>query len=183
MSAHYLDSGALLSACGTYRYSLWRAWDAVAVPRVALWLMTNPSDADGTRDDPTLTRCVRFSQAWGCTGLVVGNLQAYRTPYPAALAVAAASGVDTVGPANTAVLAALLAAPETALVIAAWGAHENNALSVPHLLEFARAAERQLHCLGRTSDGSPLHPLARGKSFVPYTRQPVLFRGLGEEAP
>ncbi|NTX54831.1 DUF1643 domain-containing protein [Myxococcus sp. CA039A] len=175
MSCPYLDSGALLSACGQFRYALWREWDQVSAPRVALWLMTNPSNADGLLDDNTLARCVGFSQAWGCTGLVVGNLRAYRTPYPAALAKRVAAGVETVGPANDTVVAALLAAPETAVVIAAWGSHDNNLERITGVMALVRAAGRSLHCLGLTADGSPKHPLARGKSFVPYSQQPLAY--------
>ncbi|QQR47710.1 DUF1643 domain-containing protein [Myxococcus xanthus] len=182
MSCRYLDAGALLSACGTYRYSLWREWDQVAAPRVALWLMTNPSDADGETDDNTVARCVRFSQAWGCTGLVIGNPRAFRTPYPKELAARTAEGVDTIGPANEAVLSALLSAPETAVVIAAWGNHSNNVGRVEGVVALARTVGRQLHCLGLTGDGSPKHPLARGKSFVPYSQQPIPFEPVRIEA-
>jgi hypothetical protein len=49
-----MQRGAKVSECGRYRYALTRSWDAGA--REALFVMLNPSIADGTRDDPTVRR-------------------------------------------------------------------------------------------------------------------------------
>jgi len=58
----HIESGATIDDTGTYRYALWRTWDAVK-PRM-LWIMLNLSTADGKSDDPTIRRCVGFAHAW-----------------------------------------------------------------------------------------------------------------------
>jgi hypothetical protein len=75
-----VKSGAELSACRTYRYRLWRQWDADLAPVV--WVMLNPSTADESADDPTIRKCIGFAQRWGYGGIEVVNLYAYRSPDP-----------------------------------------------------------------------------------------------------
>jgi len=70
---------AVLSDCGTYRYSLTRRWS----PGPLLgWVMLNPSRADALVDDPTIRRCVGFARRWGFAGIVVRNLYALRATDP-----------------------------------------------------------------------------------------------------
>src|SRR5262249_6763346 len=114
MGQHLLAAGhrATFSPCRRYRYALQRRWaDGPAV----CWVMLNPSSADEHRDDPTIRRCVGFSQSWGYAGLVAVNLFASRTPDPAALW----SVADPVGPGNDAAIRG--AAAGASLVVAAWG--------------------------------------------------------------
>ena len=47
--------------------------------------MLNPSRADGSVNDPTITRCINFAKSWGYGRLEVVNLFAYRTPKPSLL--------------------------------------------------------------------------------------------------
>ena len=75
--------GAELSGCGRYRYKLWRIWDPDLPP--ILFVMLNPSTADANSDDRTIRRCVAFAKRDGFGRLLVGNLFAYRTPYPRVL--------------------------------------------------------------------------------------------------
>ena len=42
----------------------------------------NPSIADESFDDPTLTRCINFAKDWGYGGLIMVNLFAYMSTYP-----------------------------------------------------------------------------------------------------
>ena len=79
------QSGADFSECGRYRYKLWRTWDDVRP--VVMFIMLNPSTADATADDPTIRRCIGFAHDWGYGGVRVGNLFAWRTPYPQRVAV------------------------------------------------------------------------------------------------
>lgn len=44
--------------------------------------MLNPSTADASVDDATITRCIGFAKLWGYGGLYVGNLWAYRATDP-----------------------------------------------------------------------------------------------------
>src|SRR4028119_2392792 len=86
--------GAIFDPTRTYRYALWRTWDA-ARPPVAFVLL-NPSTADARRDDPTIRRCANFARTWGFGGLEVVNLFAFRATHPTDLKCAA----DPVGPQN-----------------------------------------------------------------------------------
>jgi hypothetical protein len=71
---------AVISPCGLYRYRLTRTWDAVRWS--AAFVMLNPSTADAVDDDPTIKRCVGFAKRWGCGGIVVANLFAFRSADP-----------------------------------------------------------------------------------------------------
>jgi hypothetical protein len=149
--------GATFSSCGTYRYTLRRAWGAG--PIVA-FIGLNPSTADAMKDDPTIRRCVRFARDWGFDGLVMLNLFALRSTDPNALLAAD----DPVGPGNDEVLAAVC--EQAALTVEAWGAF-------PRASERARQLDRvgilqNAAVLGRTKDGHPRHPL-----YMPADARPV----------
>lgn len=80
MSNLFNTDGAEISEDGKYRWRLWRVWDQ-ALPRV-LWIMLNPSTADATENDPTLKRCISFSEKFGFGSLEVVNLCPERSPDP-----------------------------------------------------------------------------------------------------
>ena len=151
------QSGAEFSACGRYRYKLWRVWD-VGLPPV-MFIMLNPSTADATNDDPTIRRCIGFARDWGYGSVRVGNLFAWRTPYPSALRVA----LDPVGRENDGALLEL--ANGAALVVAAWGIH--GAWSGRGQIVRKRFSHR-LHALGMTKSGEPAHPLRLRRTSRPF---------------
>jgi hypothetical protein len=140
--------GATLDPTGRYRYHLWRSWDT-DLPR-AVFVGLNPSTADAERDDPTLRRCVAFARSWGCGGLDVVNLFAWRATKPADLKRAA----EPIGADNDRILRELAAQAEHR--IACWGVHgawQDRGARV-------RAAMGPgWQCLGVTRDGHPRHPL------------------------
>lgn len=76
-----MQSGAVIT--GDYRYLLWREWNSN--DKTVSFIMLNPSRADGSVNDPTITRCINFAKAWGYGRLEVVNLFAYRTPKPSLL--------------------------------------------------------------------------------------------------
>ncbi len=143
-------SAALLSPCGSYRYSLSRIWGDGSI---VAWVMLNPSVADASVDDPTIRACVTFSKAWGYSGLVVVNLFALRSPDPAILSW---DWTAAVGPDNVGTLERVIWGNEH--VVAAWGAHAVNGQDEV-VRRIARCAGRTLYCLGRTKSGQPRHPL------------------------
>ena len=150
---------ASLSDDGLYRYGLERCWEPelYGAARVGiLWVMLNPSTADGTRDDPTLRRCIAFSKAWGYSSLEVVNLYARRTRDPKIL-----SGFrDPVGPDNAWNIQQAIG--RSMFVVAAWGTRPKimqGDLQAVRVLEALRFGGRKVHCLGINQDGSPRHPL------------------------
>lgn len=157
-----------MSRCGAYRYHLWREWDA-SLPRMLL-IMLNPSRADHTRDDHTITKSIAIARHLGCGRLDVGNLAAFRSPHPADLRKTG----DPVGPRNDHHLARMLR--DSDLVVCAWGA---NAAILPGRTEavrrLIRKSGRAAWALKLTNGGYPSHPLARGKGFVPVQVQLVPF--------
>lgn len=139
---------AVISACGLYRYLLQREW--LGGYGRALFVMLNPSTADATQDDPTIRRCIGFAKAWGCAGLEVVNLYAYRATKPADMLAAG----DPIGPANDSHIRA--AAHRAKVIVAAWGANaaRDRSVAVRSLL-----SDHTMHALGLTKDGHPRHPL------------------------
>lgn len=145
----HMRRAAELSDCGTWRFTLTRAWGPA--PAV-VFVLLNPSRADADRDDPTLRRCIGLARAAGAGGLCVVNLFALRTPDPRALARAP----DAVGPGND---AAVLRAARAGQVICGWGnggARRGRGAAVAALLRGAGVA---LWHLGLTATGAPRHPL------------------------
>lgn len=192
-------SDALLSACGTYRYTLGR--NLIDVPsrmtarqietivgddpeveatpesiqrshKPCLFVMLNPSTADASLDDPTIRRCKGFAQREGCTFLTVVNLFALRSTDPDELA----RHPEPVGVENVTHISRELRRHNPSLghlVIAAWGAH-------PMARHFGvtairdRLREEGALCLGMTKDGEPRHPLylRADAALIPWTRRP-----------
>lgn len=150
---------AEISPDGRYRYSLDRRWEDG--PKVT-WVMLNPSTADADVDDPTLRRCIAFSQAHGFGALEVVNLFALRSSDPAALLTAD----DPVGPDND---RALDRAAFADRLVYGWGAWLTNLprRDRARLPAMDYAMEDRLLwfnstpplCLGRTRAGAPRHPL------------------------
>lgn len=161
-----MESDALISPCGQYRYWLTRKWDDTRFTLPII--MLNPSTADASVDDPTIRRCIAFARQRGFGGIRVMNLFSFRSPSPAAMKAA----IDPVGPGNDGFLNDMLrAVAEIGIpVLAAWGTHGSFRRRDMMLGSFAKLAGAQLVCLGTTKDGHPKHPLyVKGdQPFVPF---------------
>lgn len=145
-----METSALISDCGSYRYWLKRVWDGHE--KLACFVMLNPSTADASEDDPTIRRCIGFAKREGATGLVVVNLFALRSTNPAKLKTA----VDPVGSENDAHVDWAINTVEGP-VICAWGAAP---FATKRAAAFAeKYSAHNLKCLGQTATGSPRHPL------------------------
>lgn len=148
-----VSRGADLSPCGHYRYQLTRALPTGA--GVCVFVMLNPSTADGLKDDNTIRRCLGFVQGWGFRELRVVNLFAWRATQPRDML----NQLDPVGPDGDGWI--LRATADSALTVAAWGAHGSPTVRrrADHvralMLEHGRAA----HHLGLSKAGHPKHPL------------------------
>lgn len=159
-----MESSAVMSDCGRYRYRLSRTWDASSPPIV--FVMLNPSTADAETDDPTIRRCLGYTRRWGYGCLIVVNLYAYRTTRPGELWRVD----DPVGNENDDHIRAAfdLASASTGLVVAAWGAHAATSRAVQ-----VSGSAPSLTALALTKQGQPRHPLYIRKTAVPFRWTPA----------
>lgn len=196
---NYISSGATISPDGKYRYRLWREWrngntpeqnwlwmeyenGGVAVdgagsplgtPKSVLFIMLNPSTADGETDDPTIRRCVGFCKAWGYDRLEVVNLFAFRTKSPFEL-MALNDSDDPVGPNNVSTIKSLVADEDAfsggnvGKIICAWGNHGAHLGQNETVLGWL--GDRERFALRVSKDGHPGHPL-----YLPATSAPIPF--------
>ncbi|WP_343302864.1 DUF1643 domain-containing protein [Chitinophaga niabensis] len=158
-----MKKGATISECGIFRYSLWRLWDEKPI---VLFIMLNPSTADGDFDDPTIRRLIGFCQRWGTGGFYVGNLYPYRTSSPAILNEWWGSfdnwhEMIDANKENQCLVKEM--AIKASYCVIAWGANGmSKGLRTSEEYRYV-TGELQLFCLGVTKAGFPRHPL-----YVPY---------------
>jgi hypothetical protein len=158
---------AIFSKDWRHRYLLGRVIRPSDKPRLALWVMLNPSKADASVDDATVRRCRGFTTDWGYDGFEIVNMYSYIDTFPVNLL--ALDHDMRIGPDNVAYQEAALARAQ--LVVAAWGAHlEPDAGLWQAFVKRAKAADKSMVCLGRTKDGHPRHPLrlAKDTRLVPF---------------
>lgn len=158
---------AVLSDDRAHRYWLVRRWDAERP--VLVTCMFNPSTADERVDDPTIVRLCGFARRWGYGGVLVVNLYSLRTPDPAMVKGQEKRAWGDAQP--QAIGTALhIAAEQGTPVLCAWGALASQLDAVPFM---ESAAGVDLICLGMTNNGSPKHPMARGRARVRNDQEPV----------
>lgn len=163
----------------THRFALQRVIDPRHPHDAVCFVMLNPSTADAFKLDPTLKRCAQFTLRWGFGSILIANLFALRSPYPEDLLATPRTlrpdAIDPLGEAGTNDAAIVAAVRRSKRVVCAWGNHGelgDRCRDVSRLIaEFAEGdedlVESEVVCLGRTSNGQPIHPLARGRSRVP----------------
>lgn len=171
MAVEYTAKGAILSPDQKYRYLLWREWRGShdpknwtwmyadqGVPKACVFIMLNPSTADGDIDDPTIRKCVGFAWRWDFERVEIVNLFAYRATKPGELLKAD----DPIGSDN--LMHVRSALERAGRVLCAWGAHGGHLGQDRTMMGWLDAAgvSRPLS-LGITRDGYPRHPL-----YVPY---------------
>jgi hypothetical protein len=149
-------TGAIFSEDRRYRYELWRVWDS-GKPMM-MFVGLNPSTADETEPDNTVTRCMGFANSWGFGGMYMMNLFAYRATKPKDMFVQD----DPVGPDTDYHLK--LVQDKVEMILLAWGNHgtfmrrDHAVLSILH---------KNVHYLRKTKAGNPEHPLYLPKTLVP----------------
>jgi hypothetical protein len=144
--------------------------------------MLNPSTADESVDDPTVTSLIKRSSVWGWGSFCVVNLCAWRSSHPQDLV----NVIDPIGKAeNDSHIAerAWQARKTGASVVVAWG---DTGFSRPKLRADLRGRDARVlaylqsngpvFCIGQNADGTPTHPVARGKHKVPEDRPLELYR-------
>ena len=146
----FTTGGADVSDDCVYRYSLWRTWDPPSGS--CLFVMLNPSTANANVNDQTISKCVRYTKAWGFGELLVGNLFAYRARNREAMK----RYPCPIGPENDAALLRLVARADD--TVAAWGADGGHMGRDAAVLAMLRPLA-DIQCLHVTRSGKPGHPL------------------------
>lgn len=157
MSRFDSPNGAVFSDDRLYRYALWRNWGEEG--KRVMFVGLNPSTANEDSDDPTIRRCIGYARDWGFSGVLIGNLFAYRATRPQALG----STDRPVGDSNEYWLQTMAADADNILVC--WGNHGR-------LLgqdEWFVSRFSSLCCLAVNLTGAPAHPLYLKKSLRPRT--------------
>jgi hypothetical protein len=149
---------AIISDCGQYRYQLTRRWGPG--PAV-VWIMLNPSYADATIDDQTITKCIGFTTRQGFSALVVVNLFAFRARWPEDMQAAA----NPIGPENDAHIAAV--AKAGAMTICAWGNDGGHLGRDKVVIAWLRQNGVEPYALKLTKKGQPGHPVMLGYNCLP----------------
>lgn len=155
-----LETSAVLSEDGVYRYKLLRRWGRG--PTI-YWIMLNPSTADASLDDPTIRRCRGYSELWGYGGMEVFNLFAFRATHPVELLVAS----DPVGPMNDHYLAQIPV--KDSRIIVAWGNYGHLFPDRVNRVWWVLGGFGEIECLGFTKNGQPRHPLMLSYSVKPQS--------------
>lgn len=166
---------ATISQCGKYRYELTRTWDK-ELPKV-MFIMLNPSKADGEEDDTTIRRCINYAKDWGYGSLVVCNLFAYRATDPDDLkAFGKKHGVQLMveGTEDTNQIYIDENAVEADKVILAWGIRGNMFGGRDQLLiNYLRTLRVKMYYLELSSIWEmPCHPLMLKKNLKPKRYRP-----------
>lgn len=156
-------AGASFSKCERYRYTLWRTW--VEDKARALFIMLNPSTADESKLDNTVTRCKGYAEAWGYGGLVVCNIFAYRATKPEDMK----AQDDPVGKGNDAIIlsAARSITEDGGVVICAWSQHGKMMQRAQSVRTMLFNASIKMHYLRMGAGGMPHHPLYLPKDLTP----------------
>ena len=152
------DGWAIFDRSEQYRYTLGRRW-APDGKRVCFCLL-NPSTADASVLDPTLTRCYGYANQWGFNAMDVTNVFALRSTDPKGLRAVD----DPIGPDNDEHIVEL--AQSADLVVVGWGTHARLNDRHTHVIELLSDVSA-LTCLGVTKDGYPKHPLYLRKDLEP----------------
>lgn len=153
-----------------HRYVLWRDLRDFPVlpfepePGYCMFVGLNPSTADETRNDPTVSRCIGYAKQWGFEQFLMTNIFAYRATDPEDMK----AFPEPVGEENDRWLQEL--ASRAGLVVCAWGSH-GQYLHRGKTVEQLLMNVAPLHCLTRTKTGFPGHPLYLRADLkpVPFT--------------
>lgn len=174
----YINAGARISKCGEFRYLLWREWrgthdpknwrwlgakdgagEEMGDPKSCLFVMLNPSTADGEKDDATIRRCVGYAKLWKYERLEVVNLFAYRATKPRDVLARQNAREEIIGFDNSTLIAR--AGSEAGLIVCAWGANATALDPTNDHIETVRGwiGDKPMFALGFTKQKQPRHPL------------------------
>lgn len=153
-------SGAEFSKNRKYRYALWRIWDE-SKPFI-MFIGLNPSTANETDPDPTITRVVDFAKDWGYGGVYMMNLFALVSKEPTDLK----KSKDPLGD-NDGWIEKI--APKCSEVVFAWGNFKEARERAQQVIKMFPNAK----ALILNKNGSPRHPLyIKGTTvLIPFNKK------------
>ena len=143
----------VFSPCRKYRYVLKCRWDDLFEEKPIAWIGLNPSTADEFQLDPTLTRIKGFSESFGFNCFYMLNIFAFRATDPKVMKMEN----DPTGPENDRWLKET--ADKCELIVACWGGHGKHNGRSDKVIALLSAHGKKLHCLAKTKEGYPGHPL------------------------
>lgn len=153
-----IPMGAIFSEDRRYRYALWRVWNTTRP--ILLQIGLNPSKADETRNDPTITRGMSRAEREGFGAFLMANLYAYVSTQPEALL----TNSNSVGELTDHYLQKMIQISDKQLC--GWGSFKPVSNRAPVVL----AMIKRPYCLGINTNGQPKHPLyiAYDVPMMPY---------------
>lgn len=170
MKREFTDKGATFSPCRTWRYRLWRVWDAGLPPMAAG--MLNPSVADENNPDRTVSNQINRADGMGYGSLVVFNAFSFVSPSPETMKMRLAEGFDIIGPQTDVYTRAILTEVRNrnGLVTVGWGNDGNISGRGAFIAALAAELQIPLFSLGTTASGQPRHPrgVAKSQPYVPW---------------
>ena len=177
------SGAAEFSDDGAHRLSLARWWGDG--PR-AIVCGANPSQAGAATNDPTIWRLIRMLHACDYGGFIMVNWETYIATSPKEMhnwrACVSVAEHRAAVERNLDVIRLASKGAHTRFV--AWG---NLVPSVPQTTKVLRALSldgaEPLYAFGRTKDGSPKHPMARGAHRIPDDWEPIVWRKALEGQP
>lgn len=147
---------AVFSENYRYRYILRRS---LGPGKLCLFIMLNPSTANETLNDPTVSKCLKFAQMWDFGQVEVANIFALRSTDPKELRYCD----DPIGEKNN--LYIWEAAQEADLIVCAWGNHGRYLDRSSQVVNLLKPLDKVLYCLDININGEPKHPL-----YIPYSK-------------
>lgn len=154
-----IHGDALFSKCELYRHWLSRIWDSNR-PYVN-FLLLNPSKATADVTDNTMERCNCYAFDWGYGGQFTTNAFDFRATYPEDMKV----HPQPASPDCDRWIVEI--ARKAAVVVVGWGTDGEFRGRGAHVLELLAENGVKPHCLKKTKDGFPNHPLYLRKTLRP----------------
>jgi hypothetical protein len=139
-------NGAIFSNTKHKRFILWRTWN-LSDPYI-MFIGLNPSTADETRDDPTISRLMAIAKSWNYGGIIVMNLVAYVSTDPHKIPKNLTYDIEDLYLEN------FKGIPESVVVM--WG---NNGSRFPQRVEKIHDMFPKVYCFKQNLNGHPIHPL------------------------
>ena len=146
--------GTAYESTKEYRYLLTRS----PVPQgtgVVTFVMLNPSTADESKNDATITRCEGHARNWGFGTMHVVNLSPFRST-EADRMLKHATPPDVM---EKNLRCVVETAKASNLVVVAWGVKGWRVDAYKKVVEELKGIEKGIRCLKPTKDGYPHHPV------------------------